>query len=204
MKSKKVLVDSDGAGIGSALEEVESFSRLAGLDARSARRYRLLAEETMCMVKAIVNDFKAVFWIEQNKNGGCAMHLLGHAEVDRVKTQKLIDVSTSRRNEASVGVMGKIKDFIEDCLINIELDAALAVGGQSSVNGMSISGDMCIWTLEKYRRDVEQMQAGEEMEDLEEELGRSIVANLADDISVSVKGDRIEMIIRKDFPAGRI
>jgi hypothetical protein len=38
-----------------------------------------------------------------------------------------------------------------------------------------------------------------EMEEALDELEKSIVANIADDIQVSVEGNHIEMIIRKKF-----
>ena len=59
MKTNKITVNSNGYGMEKALDEVEEFSKAMGFDERSARRARLLAEETMSMVRAIVDDFVA-------------------------------------------------------------------------------------------------------------------------------------------------
>ena len=61
MKTEKIVVSSNGRGMTAALDEVEAFSRSMGFDERSSMRARLLAEETMSMVRAIVEDFEADF-----------------------------------------------------------------------------------------------------------------------------------------------
>ena len=119
MKTSKIKVNSRGYGMEYALDEVEDFSRLMGFDERSARRARLLAEETMSMVRAIVDEFSASFWMESTPDCNCELHLQAEAPMDYDKKQELISASTKQRNEASVGIMGKIKDFIEDSLYNM-------------------------------------------------------------------------------------
>ena len=64
MKTEKIVVSSNGRGMTMALDEVEAFSHSMGFDERSSMRARLLAEETMSMVRAIVEDFEADFWME--------------------------------------------------------------------------------------------------------------------------------------------
>ena len=209
MKTSKIKVNSRGYGMEYALDEVEDFSRLMGFDERSARRARLLAEETMSMVRAIVDEFSASFWMESTPECNCELHLQAEAPMDYDKKQELISASTKQRNEASVGIMGKIKDFIEDSLYNMQDGASVAIG-ESQAMGMAgmVMNDihMWSWSLEQYRQDVqEQKKKGDDeaIDDLLDELEKSIVANIADDVKVSVKGNSIEMIIRKNFPLNR-
>lgn len=209
MKTSKIKVNSRGYGMEYALDEVEDFSRLMGFDERSARRARLLAEETMSMVRAIVDEFSASFWMESTPECNCELHLQAEAPMDYDKKQELISASTKQRNEASVGIMGKIKDFIEDSLYNMQDGASVAIG-ESQAMGMvgMVMNDihMWSWSLEQYRQDVqEQKEKGDDeaIDDLLDELEKSIVANIADDIKVSVKGNSIEMIIRKNFLLNR-
>ncbi|WP_303669123.1 hypothetical protein [Selenomonas ruminantium] len=209
MKTSKIKVNSRGYGMEYALDEVEDFSRLMGFDERSARRARLLAEETMSMVRAIVDEFSASFWMESTPECNCELHLQAEAPMDYDKKQELISASTQQRNEASVGIMGKIKDFIEDSLYNMQDGASVAIG-ESQAMGMAgmVMNDihMWSWSLEQYRQDVqEQKEKGDDeaIDDLLDELEKSIVANIADDIKVSVKGNSIEMIIRKNFLLNR-
>ena len=202
MRTAKIKVNSLGYGMEKALDEVESFSCGMGFGERSARRARLLAEETMSMVRAIVEDFSADFWMEGSPDGSCELHLLAEAMMNYDKKQELIGASSKQRNEASVGIMGKIKDFIEDSLYNMKDGATVSVGDMHcmSMGGVGIVPDAYMWSLEQYREDVEKKADEDaEMEAALDELEKSIVANIADDIQVAVEGNHIEMIIRKKF-----
>ena len=202
MRTTKIKVNSLGYGMEMALDEVESFSCKMGFGERSARRARLLAEETMSMVRAIVEDFSADFWMEGSPDGSCELHLLADALMNYDKKQELIGTSSKQRNEASVGIMGKIKDFIEDSLYNMKDGATVSVGDMHcmSMGGVGMAADAYMWSLQQYRYDVEKKADEDtEMEEALDELEKSIVANIADDIQVSVEGNHIEMIIRKKF-----
>jgi hypothetical protein len=53
-----------------------------------------------------------------------------------------------------------------------------------------------VWTLQQYKANLEEGQAaGDGTEAALEDLEKSIVANLADDVIVGVKRDRIELVI---------
>jgi hypothetical protein len=52
--------------------------------------------------------------------------------------------------------------------------------------------------LEKDREE------GADVDALFDELEKSIVANIANDVRVSVQDNNIEMIIRKNFPIGKL
>ena len=202
MKTSKIKVNSRGYGMEYALDEVEDFSRLMGFDERSARRARLLAEETMSMVRAIVDEFSASFWMESTPECNCELHLQAEAPMDYDKKQELISASTQQRNEASVGIMGKIKDFIEDSIFYMCGGLTMPPADPRLMGNVSYA-DIQVWSLQQYRKDMEELKQEEADSDLTErleELERSIVANIADDVQVSVEGDNIEMVIRKNFP----
>ena len=56
--------------------------------------------------------------------------------------------------------------------------------------------------MQQYRNYLEQEKDdGEDVDALLDELEKSIVANIADDVRVSVRENNIEMVIRKNFPA---
>ena len=101
MKTEKIVVSSNGRGMTMALDEVEAFSRSMGVDERSSMRARLLAEETMSMVRAIVEDFEADFWMESTEECSCELHLLAVADMNFKKRQDLINTSTHKRNPRS-------------------------------------------------------------------------------------------------------
>ncbi len=204
MKTEKIVVSSNGRGMTAALDEVESFSRSMGFDERNSMRARLLAEETMGMVRAIVEDFEADFWMESTEECSCELHLLAVADMNFKKRQDLINTSTHKRNEAPVGIMGKIKDFIEGSLFYLGSGSNRPVGDYHMVGCVSYE-EIQMWSLEQYRLCLEQgRNEGEDVDALFEELEKSIVATIADDVRVSVQDDNIEMIIRKNFPTGKI
>ncbi len=203
MQTRKITINSNGSGMPWALDMVEEFSRDMGFDERSARRTRLLAEETMSMVRAIVGEFVAEFWMESKPECSCILHLQADSPMNFEKKQELIETSSWQRNEASVGIMGRIQDFIEDSLYSMEYSQLVTMGGSEimSLGGVALAMDGYMWSLDKYREDMEQKSDEEAVMDAAlEELEKSIVANIADDIRVYVKGNDIEMIIEKNFP----
>ena len=203
MQTRKITINSNGSGMPWALDMVEEFSRDMGFDERSARRTRLLAEETMSMVRAIVGEFVAEFWMESKPECSCILHLQADSPMNFEKKQELIETSSRQRNEASVGIMGRIQDFIEDSLYSMEYSQRVTMGGSEimSLGGVALAMDGYMWSLDKYREDMEQKSDEEVVMDAAlEELEKSIVANIADDIRVYVKGNDIEMIIEKNFP----
>lgn len=194
METPRIKVNSGGMGMEEALEAAEMFARKTGLDDRRSLRVRLLAEETLSMVRAIVLDFEADFWLEKFP-GGCLLHLEAETAMDFLKKQNLIAASSNRKNCASVGIMGKIRDIIEDSCYGF----ARAGGMTNGMGTLLAMSDDYAWSLSRYRDDVKDAQSQEdpEMEDALAELEHSIVANIADDIRVAVKGNRVEMTIEK-------
>lgn len=202
MKTEEIIITSKGKGMQRALDTTEAFSLSMGFSKRDSLRTRLLAEETLSMVRSIVEDFEASFWMESLPHCSCELHLLAKADINYHKKQKLIEASTSRRNEASVGIMGKIKDFIEDSIFYTGETFGLTTAAQYSL-GMVAYAEIQMWSLQQYRKDIEQMKLEQEdadIDDLLEELERSIIASIADDVRVSVKDNDVEMVIRKNFP----
>jgi hypothetical protein len=98
--------------------------------------------------------------------------------------------------------MGKIKDFIEDSLFYTGEAFGTSTTSQYSLGTVAYS-EIQMWSLQQYRKDVEQLRLEQEDADIDaklEELERSIVAAIAEDVRVSVKDNEVEMVIRKDFP----
>ena len=54
------------------------------------------------------------------------------------------------------------------------------------------------WSMQKYQRGLESMkQDNVEPEEAWDELEKSIVANIADDVLVGIKNNTVELIIKK-------
>ena len=194
MQTEKILVWSDGQGMEDALDTTENFAKETGLNEKHSRRLRLLAEETLGMVRAIVEEYKAEFWLDET-NGKCTIHLTGDALMNSDKKHKLIAASSDKKNAASVGIMGKILDIFEAGFEVLHASPVFMSSGSLA----TMQADVYTWSLEQYRKDIEKSADDEEYAEALDELEKSIVANIADDIRVAVSGDRIELTIEKTF-----
>ncbi len=208
MVSEKFMVNSDAGRMAAARYATENFAWHAGLDKRDAMRLDLLVEETLGMMKAMVDDFYGRLWFSGDA-GACEIHLEATANLDSDRKQELLSVSSTGKNAAAKGFMGMLGDVISRALHNVghAVDDAY---GASAVSGSVIAPaglgtpdlyDLApVWTLEQYRANVEKGRLeSDALEQAKEDLEKSIVANLADDVVVGVKGDRIELVIRKIF-----
>lgn len=208
MVSEKFMVNSDAGRMAAARYATEDFAWHAGLDKQDTLRLSLLVEETLGMMKAMVDDFYGRLWFSGDASA-CELHLEATASVDSDRKQQLLSVSSSGKNAAAKGFMGMLGDVISRALNNVghAMDQAY---GETAVTGSVVAPaglgtpnlyDLTpVWTLQQYRENVEKgrMEA-DALERAKEDLEKSIVANLADDVVVGVKGDRIELVIRKRF-----
>ena len=207
MKTDIIKVDSEGLGLERALDATENFARQMRFDRKNTMRLRLLSEETLGMVRAIVGVFEADFWIESTDEGGARIHLLAQTFMNYDKKQEMISVATNRTNAATVGIMGKIQDLFENGLYHFEDFFTLsdADGNKRSTFGFVGENDLSAmqsygywWSLEQYREDVaNNCNDDEDVSEARDELEKSIVANIADDVRVHISGDKVEMIIEK-------
>lgn len=206
MITEKIKVDGWGIGTDEVLDTADKFAEYEKLDEKTAMRIHLLAEEMIGMVTAIAEDFNALFWIE-SKGDTAYMHLMADTDMDYSKKLKLIDASKHKKNEAGVGIMGKIREIVENSIYAMDEIGALQMeqDGQSllySSMGMNseISSADYMWSLESYRNSVEARKDDDSISARAwDELEKSIVANIADDVKVSVKGNKVELVIEKSL-----
>ena len=65
--------------------------------------------------------------------------------------------------------------------------------------GMSEHSGAASWSLLDYRNNLQSSESFENKEDNWDELEKSIIANIADDVIVGVIGRKIDIIIKKKF-----
>ncbi len=205
MKTNKVLIQNDGTGIEQALTESEKFADYQKLDNKGSVHLRLMSEELLGMVRAITGDFSAIFWIEE-ESGLTKICLTAKTDMDFEKKENLIAASSKGRNEAANGLMGMIRDFVEDIMYPPTegeaevLDNQMMYASYGMMSPGSSPSNTPIWTLAKYRNDVESAHDAEDVTEEEwDELEKSIIANIADDIKVWVREDTLRLVIEKRF-----
>ena len=201
MITDKITISNSGAGINEALNLTEDFAAKLKLERKQSFHLRLLAEEMFSMVKTIAEDFSAKFWI-QEENHDCELHIEAKSELDYQKRKELLSVSTHGKNIAHRGIMDKIREIIEAGLhsfgesYDLQADYGTGMFHYGTLDA-GMAETIYAWSLQKYKSDVEanQSDALEEWDELE----KSIIANIADDVKVGIHKDNIELIVQKKF-----
>ena len=201
MRSDTIHVTNGGAGFGEALSQAERVAAFKGLDAKSAMHLRLLTEEMMGIMHALTGEREADFWID-DEGGVFSLHLSAYAEMDSEMRKKLLSVSKSGKNDAARGVTGKLRDLFErfmapgDTSIGQSLAAGLCCESMDPEFGTMRIMQNDYWSLQKYRASLERISEPDENWD---ELEKSVVAKLADDVKIGIKGRDVEITIIKKF-----
>ncbi|MBQ8953677.1 MAG: hypothetical protein IJ048_06140 [Clostridia bacterium] len=191
MKTDVILVSNKGDGLEAALAQAEKVAKYKGLTHKSALHLRLLTEEMAGMLGSIAGDIKGKFWIE-DEDGVYQLHLQVETSMDAAQRKQLISASSSGVNEASRGIMGKLRAFFEpEDDLPVFYDMSLM-----QMDGMYGEG---AWSMRLYREELtrymEQKRAG--AQEAWDELEKSVVAHVADDVKVSIRGRTVEMTIVK-------
>ena len=204
--STKFMVNSDAERMAAARYATENFAWQIKLDKRNTLRLDLLVEETLGMVKAMLEDFYGQIWFVADGTA-CEIHFEATADMNKDKKEELLSVSSTGKNAAAKGFMAKLGDVISGALHGVgrSMDAygqeTMHYGIVHTPETMLPSVEMTtIWTLQTYRDSLGKAKAEDEsLNEALDELEKSIVARIADDVIVGVKGDRIDLIIRKTF-----
>ena len=191
MKSDIIVISSNGSKIDFALTETEKVALYKELTHKATLHLRLLAEEMMSMVGSITGDVEGKFWIETDKDV-YQLHLQVETDIDAKQRKQLVSAASSGKNEAHRGIMGKIRSFFEP-------DDDLPVFYITDMPPMGEAIGESAWSMRSYREQVERYLQEERKGAAEawDELEKSVVAHVADDVKVSIKSRTVEMTIIK-------
>lgn len=202
MKSDVIVVRSSGEGIEKALGETEAVSSYKRLGKKESLHLRLLGEEMMGLIRSLTGEKEALFWIE-DKDGQFELHLRTMTIMNSDKRKKLLEASTSGKNSAASGILGKLKDVFERMLDSDGMGVlpeyyadGLMVDSSTDPMAISMQHSMTSWSLRKYMDSAhygEDDAAGKSSDGLEQ----SIVTALADEVKIFIDGSAVEMIIYK-------
>ena len=209
MSTERIKITNTGSGMNYALNLTENFSQTLNLNSKMTSRLRLLTEEMLSMVRSITENFTAEFYIEAEDNI-CRFHLEARSDLDYRKRRELLSVSTEGKNIAPVGIMEKIRGIFEAGLVHMEdsFNLQAEYGGGYLDYGMlgSIDAGMSqavyAWSMQKYKDSVNSQRQDEDNAaavDAWDELEKSIIANIADEVQVGVTKSGVELIITKSI-----
>jgi hypothetical protein len=167
------------------------------LSPKNTLHLRLLAEELMSLMHAITGEVSGRFWIEKEEED-YRLHLQVDAALTKEKREGLLAASTTGKNEAQHSFMGRLRDFFfgpVDAEIASYDRSVLATGVLPDGSRPSTDWD---WMMTRYQGALSAMkEETQEAAEAWDELEKSIVGNLADDVKVSIKGSKTEMTIDK-------
>lgn len=198
MKSNVCKIENGTKDLEAILNESERVAEYNGLSHKQGLQLRLLCEEIDGMLPNIIDDFEGKLWIEF-ENKVCKVNIsIQIPEFNVTKKDELIGIAKNKKNAAAVGLAGKIRNAIENFFLNDEAMSAVELSsGQFYFNagyGEYIDYSY-LWTLEQYRNTVKNDAQTENWDELE----KSVIASVADDVIVGIKGKQADIIIVKNF-----
>ena len=199
MKTNEIYVTNDGSCREEVLSEVEKYTDYQGVTGKKRIHLRLLTEELLGMVNEITGKFYAYFWIEDD-NKNYYINLQADVNMDPEMREELLKSSTSGKNAAAKGVMGKIKNLFQTYLSGLNNQSAFPDTDSYSyytfgADSMSTFGSTNVWSLAQYKTNVSSEIPEGRMNEEWDELERSIVANIADDVSVGIDGSSVKIVV---------
>ena len=206
-ESRRLAVGKGAALTGEAMDMAETFVKTLNLDEKTTLRMRLLSEEVIEMLKSMVDEFSGLFWLEADGEA-CRICIDGTADVDLAAEQKLISVSSDGKNASVKGFAAKLsqfvrhhKEYMEHLSGLMNLSGAINPEDYLYIGAMHPGYDIneVVWTMNDYRSYLfgDEFYNDDQVTADREELEKSIIGSIADDVQVGVKDDRIKITVIK-------
>lgn len=206
MRTDIIRVYSNLDGSDKALNAAEKFAVYNELGGKEGRHLRLLTEETISMLHGIMEDFSGSFWIEseQTKKGLlCRICLTIDRQANMEQEEHILSVASSGKNESTRGVVGKIRELIRRSIQSASSEEEKELRNMSDVwlgmgtgAGSSVSPIQAesFWSLQLYRNSLAQQKEKTQEWD---ELEKSIIAKLSDEVKVWLMTDETRIVVEK-------
>lgn len=203
MKTDICTISSDKETFGAIFAEVEKSAEYNKLPKKQALQLRLLAEELVGMLPELLEVGSGKFWIE-NEGNNFELHASIKAErLSMFDKEDILSLSKSGKNAASKGIINKIR-LVAEGMLDGYLEASKVSGGgeyydfyDMGVCAANAYDDRWLhaWSLSSYKECADDNKDSDAWDELE----KSIIANLADDVIVGVIGRNVDIVIKKNF-----
>ena len=204
MKTDVITVSSRGGRMDQALAEVDKAAAYKGLSGKDALHLRLLTEEMMGMMRAVTDEVTGRFWME-DEDGEYRLHLQAVTRMNSEKREQLLSAASTGKNESARGLMGRLRDFFDR---GMDEDVASVPNPLLMPDAFEHTTTPTLdweWSMIQYADAVSAGVARNEKGAKEawDELEKSVVTHVADDVKVSIRGRNVEMVIIKRLDDGR-
>lgn len=197
MVTNKCVLTGTDEDLEEVLKEVEIAAVYNRLERKPSIQLRLLAEEMIGVEKGILGFVRGEFYMENDKNE-YKLHLDAQLNLEPSERDAFVNVSSSKRNEVYKGFKGKILKAI-DSMTGAGASAAGVTSPMAStymendvITGFQSNG-LDLWQLTRYEEE------NRDNQEIWDELEKSIVACLADEILIGFREGQLSMTVIKKF-----
>ena len=197
MKSDVITVSTRGNRMEEALIQADKVSVYKELSGKGSLHLRLLTEEMMGMMRSITGEPEGLFWIDE-QDGEYQLHLQVRTMLSLDKREKLLAISSTGKNESAKGLMGRLREFFD-----WGSDEDYVYSGPLLMEDMFENSSSPVldweWSMKRYEDSlsVRARQGDPEAKEAWDELEKSVVKNVADDVKVFIRSGVVEMVILK-------
>lgn len=207
MKSDVIEIHSDLSGKEEAFKAADGFIAYNRFEGKNAMHIRLLTEELVSMVHGIMDKFTGSLWFEsENTDDGvlCSICLSAKRGVDPKEEEHFLSVSSSGKNENARGVLGKIREAFrvsaQHSANSVYMNEYVALNSWYGMGAdrFDIENDMLAeqyWSLANYRNRLS--RDSDDTKEEWDELEKSIIAKLSDDVKVWLRADSTDVVIER-------
>jgi len=198
MKTDIIMVSSKGSQMEIALKQVEKVAAYKDLSPKATLHLRLLAEEMMGMMRSITGETEGEFWIE-DQDSEFQLHLRVAARLTPEKREQLLSASSTGKNESAKGLMGRLRAFFDwSCDLDTDGLPGYMLLPDAYEHYSTAATLEWEWSMQRYEAALNaQMQSDSGVQEAWDELEKSVVKHVADDVKVAIRGGTVEMIIIK-------
>jgi hypothetical protein len=151
------------------VKEVREFCRQYNVSRKESMHLNILSEEILELMQSY-NPSEISFDIRMNGTV-CEMRFTSRVDLDRQAEAELMSISSTGKNIAGKGIISTIRNVFESCR-----------------NGTMRTEK---WSLQNYQANLLSGDVNAE------EIGRSIIVKLADDVQIGIRSGMAEMIVYK-------
>lgn len=202
MRTDIYSFEKNEASVSQISVEAHKIAAYNGLGHKEEMKLTLLSEELVEMLPNLLHFGAGKFWIENN-GSEYEIHVKVEPEnmLPTMEREKILAVSKSGENAAAKGIMNKIRIAAEIMLANYAetADASALMYSESPYAFYDMGmyqepfGYASAWSLSQYRSEAKtDSEAWDELE-------KSIIANLADDVVVGIIKGTVEITVKKKF-----
>ena len=206
MKSEIIKIEGKQSKETRIANFVEGYCNDLGLDHKISLRMRLLAEELVCLISSMEMEIDGEFFVESSDKE-IEMKLKMKTFIYPERKKELMSLATVERKKPK-GVLGKLSQVVQGYLVGADEDeqkqmelARSIPYGMYGMTGSCVGNQMMesitAWSLQRYRDAIDESVDNDGDEEEKDELEKSVLANIADEVSVEIKSGKVLLTVMK-------